>query len=55
MNRGNDSFIPCRMSSKKKKKNTAYDGPWMDKKINILLNIIAFHRDNDFKFKLKIY
>ena len=27
------------------------DGPWVDKKINILTNIIAFHRGNDLKLK----
>ena len=27
------------------------DVPWVDKKINILPNIIAPHRDNDLKLK----
>ena len=37
-----------------KKYRTAWgmpDGPWVDKEINILPNLIAFHRDNDIKLK----
>ena len=37
-----------------KEKNSGLpDGPWVDKKINILPNIIAFHRDNDHKLKFE--
>ena len=37
-----------------KRKNIGLpDGPWVDKKINILANIIAFHRDNDHKLKFE--